>query len=94
MLCFYVAGTNEALQEFLLARNPKNQHSGTLESYLIKPIQVGFKGRTIGKVLGALVCVCVWGGGGDRPLEKCRGIFCLYDIFLTPSSLQDFFDSS
>ena len=39
------------------------------------------------------MCVCV-GGGGDRPLEKCRGIFCLYDIFLTPSSLQDFFDSS
>ena len=29
-----------ALQEFLHARNPKNQHSGTLESYLIKPIQV------------------------------------------------------
>lgn len=30
---------NQALQEFLLARNPKQQHSSTLESYLIKPIQ-------------------------------------------------------
>lgn len=33
------SGSNVALQEFLHARNPKNQHSGTLESYLIKPIQ-------------------------------------------------------
>lgn len=30
---------NQALQEFLIARNPKQQHSSTLESYLIKPIQ-------------------------------------------------------
>ncbi|KAL8579618.1 hypothetical protein ACOMHN_025571 [Nucella lapillus] len=30
---------NEALREFLLARNPKQQHSVTLESYMIKPIQ-------------------------------------------------------
>lgn len=30
---------NHALQEFLAARNPKQQHSCTLESYLIKPIQ-------------------------------------------------------
>lgn len=30
---------NHALQEFLAARNPKQQHSSTLESYLIKPIQ-------------------------------------------------------
>ncbi|CAL1547658.1 unnamed protein product [Lymnaea stagnalis] len=30
---------NEALREFLRARNPKQQHSATLESYLIKPIQ-------------------------------------------------------
>ncbi|XP_027051518.1 T-lymphoma invasion and metastasis-inducing protein 1-like isoform X1 [Pocillopora damicornis] len=33
------SGSNTALHEFLHARNPKNQHSGTLESYLIKPIQ-------------------------------------------------------
>ncbi|XP_029197221.2 protein still life, isoforms C/SIF type 2-like [Acropora millepora] len=33
------SGTNPTLLEFLHARNPKNQHSGTLESYLIKPIQ-------------------------------------------------------
>ncbi|KXJ23729.1 Protein still life, isoforms C/SIF type 2 [Exaiptasia diaphana] len=32
-------GQNEDLRNFLNARNPKNQHSGTLESYLIKPIQ-------------------------------------------------------
>ncbi|XP_032228950.1 protein still life, isoform SIF type 1 isoform X2 [Nematostella vectensis] len=32
-------GKNEALRNFLDARNPKNQHSGTLESYFIKPIQ-------------------------------------------------------
>jgi len=31
--------TNEALKAFLLARNPKQQHTGTLESYLITPIQ-------------------------------------------------------
>ncbi|XP_048240466.1 protein still life, isoform SIF type 1-like isoform X4 [Haliotis rufescens] len=30
---------NEALKNFLRARNPKQQHSATLESYLIKPIQ-------------------------------------------------------
>lgn len=30
---------NQALREFLAARNPKQQHSSTLESYLIKPIQ-------------------------------------------------------
>ncbi|XP_050090898.1 protein still life, isoforms C/SIF type 2 isoform X2 [Anopheles aquasalis] len=30
---------NQALQEFLAARNPKQQHSSTLESFLIKPIQ-------------------------------------------------------
>ena len=39
-LLVFISGTNTALHEFLLARNPKNQHSGTLESYLIKPIQV------------------------------------------------------
>ena len=33
------ADANEALREFLLARNPKQQHSATLESYMIKPIQ-------------------------------------------------------
>lgn len=40
--CIYFLPTdegNQALQEFLLARNPKQQHSSTLESYLIKPIQ-------------------------------------------------------
>ena len=31
--------SNQQLQEFLRARNPKQQHSSTLESYLIKPIQ-------------------------------------------------------
>ncbi|XP_017767836.1 PREDICTED: protein still life, isoforms C/SIF type 2-like isoform X2 [Nicrophorus vespilloides] len=30
---------NQALQDFLSTRNPKQQHSSTLESYLIKPIQ-------------------------------------------------------
>jgi len=32
-------GENVELQAFLEARNPKQQHSGTLESYLITPIQ-------------------------------------------------------
>lgn len=36
---FDVDEGNQALQEFLIARNPKQQHSSTLESYLIKPIQ-------------------------------------------------------
>lgn len=40
LVFFFCSGSNVALQEFLHARNPKNQHSGTLESYLIKPIQV------------------------------------------------------
>lgn len=31
---------NDPLQQFLAARNPKNEHSLTLESLLIKPIQV------------------------------------------------------
>lgn len=30
---------NQALQEFLLSKNPRQEHSSTLESYLIKPIQ-------------------------------------------------------
>jgi len=30
---------NSELQEFLRLRNPKRQHSSTLESFLIKPIQ-------------------------------------------------------
>jgi len=30
---------NQALQEFLCSRNPRQQHSCSLESYLIKPIQ-------------------------------------------------------
>uniref|UniRef100_A0A8D8VG35 T-lymphoma invasion and metastasis-inducing protein 1 n=2 Tax=Cacopsylla melanoneura TaxID=428564 RepID=A0A8D8VG35_9HEMI len=30
---------NQTLQEFLSSRNPRQQHSSTLESYLIKPIQ-------------------------------------------------------
>ena len=34
-----MADDNEPLHEFLRARNPKQQHSATLESYLIKPIQ-------------------------------------------------------
>ena len=37
---FYFSDTiNEKLKEFLIARNPKHQHSATLDSYLIKPIQ-------------------------------------------------------
>nr|XP_047129033.1 protein still life, isoform SIF type 1-like isoform X3 [Hydra vulgaris] len=31
--------TNEALKAFLIARNPKQQHTASLESYLITPIQ-------------------------------------------------------
>ena len=34
-----VSGDNDPLHEFLRARNPRQQHSSTLESYLIKPIQ-------------------------------------------------------
>ncbi|XP_071133546.1 protein still life, isoform SIF type 1-like isoform X4 [Mytilus edulis] len=34
-----VSEINQSLKEFLQARNPKQQHSATLESYLIKPIQ-------------------------------------------------------
>lgn len=30
---------NQALQEFLQSKNPRQEHSSTLESYLIKPIQ-------------------------------------------------------
>ena len=30
---------NQALQQFLMSCNPKQQHSTALESYLIKPIQ-------------------------------------------------------
>lgn len=37
---FYVLDEgNQALQEFLCSRNPRQQHSCSLESYLIKPIQ-------------------------------------------------------
>jgi T-lymphoma invasion and metastasis-inducing protein 1 len=37
--CVFFSESNDALREFLLARNPKQQHSATLESYMIKPIQ-------------------------------------------------------
>lgn len=33
------AKTDRAFKEFLDARNPDQQHSSTLESYLIKPVQ-------------------------------------------------------
>ncbi|XP_075964494.1 rho guanine nucleotide exchange factor TIAM2 [Anarhichas minor] len=33
------AKTDQAFKEFLAARNPTKQHSSTLESYLIKPVQ-------------------------------------------------------
>ena len=36
---FFSDTINEKLKEFLIARNPKHQHSATLDSYLIKPIQ-------------------------------------------------------
>ena len=36
---YMITDNNPGLQEFLRARNPKQQHSSTLESYLIKPIQ-------------------------------------------------------
>lgn len=37
-MCFS-AKTDRAFKEFLDARNPNKQHSSTLESYLIKPVQ-------------------------------------------------------
>ena len=37
---YFILDTNETLKAFLMARNPKQQHTGTLESYLITPIQV------------------------------------------------------
>lgn len=39
MLPFCLDEGNQALQEFLISCNPKQQHSTALESYLIKPIQ-------------------------------------------------------
>lgn len=36
---FFPDEGNQALREFLATRNPRQQHSSTLESYLIKPIQ-------------------------------------------------------
>lgn len=37
--CCVAAKTDGAFKQFLEARNPTNQHSSTLESYLIKPVQ-------------------------------------------------------
>lgn len=44
MLAFMIsllssAKTDRSFKEFLDARNPTKQHSSTLESYLIKPVQ-------------------------------------------------------
>jgi T-lymphoma invasion and metastasis-inducing protein 1 len=36
---FFLEENNPKLEQFLIARNPKQQHSSSLESYLIKPIQ-------------------------------------------------------
>lgn len=38
-MCVISAKTDQAFKEFLDARNPTKQHSSTLESYLIKPVQ-------------------------------------------------------
>lgn len=38
-VCVISAKTDQAFKEFLDARNPTKQHSSTLESYLIKPVQ-------------------------------------------------------
>lgn len=35
----FPAKTDQAFKKFLDARNPTKQHSSTLESYLIKPVQ-------------------------------------------------------
>lgn len=39
MGCVLAARTDAAFKAFLDAQNPRQQHSATLESYLIKPIQ-------------------------------------------------------
>lgn len=40
MIClFSPAKTDRSFKEFLDAKNPTKQHSTTLESYLIKPVQ-------------------------------------------------------
>lgn len=39
LVCLMAAKTDRAFKEFLEARNPTKQHSSTLESYLIKPVQ-------------------------------------------------------
>ncbi len=39
LICLMAAKTDRAFKEFLEARNPTKQHSSTLESYLIKPVQ-------------------------------------------------------
>lgn len=54
-LCFSLpAKTDPAFKAFLDAQNPKQQHSATLESYLIKPIQRVLKYPLLLKELFAL----------------------------------------
>lgn len=38
-MCTIAAKTDKAFKAFLDERNPTKQHSSTLESYLIKPVQ-------------------------------------------------------
>lgn len=53
-LVFVPAKTDSDLKAFLDERNPKQQHSSTLESYLIKPIQRVLKYPLLLKELYAL----------------------------------------
>lgn len=39
ILFFFADEGNQQLQQFLQSKNPSKEHSFTLESYLIKPIQ-------------------------------------------------------
>jgi hypothetical protein len=73
------AKTDQTFKEFLEARNPTKQHSSTLESYLIKPVQRVLKYPLLLKELVSLTdaqspehshLTGTWRGGtgGDSPL--------------------------
>ena len=79
-LTAWCADANEALREFLLARNPKQQHSATLESYMIKPIQRILKYPLLLQQL----CAHTLAGTDEHHHLTGRacwgGVFCLFEL--------------
>jgi len=73
-----ICADNSELREFLRLRNPKCQHSSTLESFLIKPIQRVLKYPLL---LGQLVQLTPHFTDEHRQLQGSNWEIILWNLF-------------